>query len=143
MNELDKKIEQQLNIIEHKKTELEKDQELIDTNWKTSGRIVTLNGEDKRLKVMGRDDVIALCSEFIVRKEAFDKTKKLLCIEDEFNVDSFSYDDWIFDIKKRLATITKKSKLQELEKLETRLKNIMSEDLKRSREFEDILNSIK
>lgn len=138
MNELDNKIEKQLLIIENKKAELEKDQELIDANWKTSGRFITFNGEDKRLKVMEKDAIIALCSELIFKKESFDKAKSILEIEDEFMIDSFSYDDWIFDIKKRLATITKKSKLQELENLESRLKNIMSEDLKRSKEFDDI-----
>lgn len=138
MNELDKKIEEQLSFIKNKKAELDKDQELIDSNWKTSGRFITIDGKEKRLKIMEREDVISLCSDIISKKESFDKTKSILEIEDEFMIDSFSYDDWIFDIKKRLATITKKSKLQELENFESRLKSIMSEDLKRSMEFEDI-----
>lgn len=143
MNELDKKIEEQLIFIKNKKAELDKDQELIDSNWKTSGRFITIDGKEKRLKIMERDDVISLCSDIISKKESFDKTKSILGIEDEFMIDSFSYDDWIFDIKKRLATITKKSKLQELENLESRLKSIMSEDLKRSMEFEDISKLLK
>lgn len=138
MNELDKKIEEQLSFIKNKKAELDKDQELIDSNWKTSGRFITIDGKEKRLKIMERDDIISFCSDIISKKESFDKTKSILEIEDEFMIDSFSYDDWIFDIKKRLATITKKSKLQELENFESRLKSIMSEDLKRSMEFEDI-----
>ena len=129
MNELNQKIEEQLLIIENKKSELEEDQELIDANWKTSGRFIMFNGEDKRLKVMERDAVIALCAELIFKKDSFDKAKSILGIEDEFLIDSFSYDDWIFDIKKRLATITKKSKLQELEKIVSSFK----------KEYKDVL----
>lgn len=90
---------------------------------------------DELIKVMG-----FLSHEF----DFFQTGAKILELSDrEFKWFGFTYQEWLVDIRTRVAKIQVSSKKRELEVLESRLNNLVSKELRDKKELEDIMQEIK
>ena len=63
-------------------------------------------------------------------------------LEEEFKISGFSTNDWITDLKAKHLLIGKKEEEEKLNKLETKLHNLLSQDKKIELEIDDISKEI-
>lgn len=138
---LDTKVTEMLKQIQVKKQDLEKSEVVLKQSWKTNCSI-NLNNVNYNIQTLKEDSVIQLMSDLL--KEQFFKQKALELLErdDMIKVSNFTMEDWIFDLKKRLTTISLKKQKEQLEKMEEKLNSLVSPEKKREMEIQLLSDSI-
>ncbi len=108
------------------------------TNGDTS-RVVNLNVESNV------QNLVLMAAHVINQKELYEKTAADLGVESPpvFKWNRFSIEDWVDDIKNRIAKIQVSTKQKTLEKLEVRLNSIISPELRAKIELQDILKELE
>ena len=110
-------------------------------NWRTNcsfsygSQLIAIN-----IHVSDTRTLILIAAFLSDKKKGYDAVAPTLGIESipEFTWGGFSVDDWLSDIKTRIAKIQIVSKRQKLEQLETRLNAIVSPELRAAMELEAI-----
>ncbi len=71
------------------------------------------------------------------------KASKMLNLKNEFKFDGYSVSEWVSDMESRIAKIKLKSEKEKLENLQSRIESITSEDQKRQRELQKIIDDLE
>lgn len=103
---------------------------------------LTLEGREYNLHVMKKPDVL----NALVKINALRMSAKDLGLETEYKYGSFSLEDWITDLKSRLAVVSHASAVADLKYLEDSLTALLTDKTKVSIEIDQLaalVNNIK
>lgn len=144
MSNLDQKVISILETIQNKKEELKESEEINNRkNWMTNCIVNTQEFSNKNLKVMNENDILNFTSFLILKREYQEKAADLLNHSFEIKFNNYSYENWFEDCKKRLDTIIIKDKMKKFEELEKTAEDLQSDDLKRQKALDKILEQLK
>lgn len=145
--EIDKQINTMLVSVKAQREAVEKLEKSSPKNWVTNTAFKYGNTATLNLKLATKADVIKATSD-LLKEEAFYKEAcqvlgEKLKEDFEFEHDGYTYSQWITDFKKRLVDIDLKAQKIRLEKAEIDLKEIMSEEQRRTDALNAIIASLK
>lgn len=144
MSNLDEQVILILDKIQDKKNELEIEEKINDNkSWKTNGNINTPFFSNKNIKVMSDNEILNFTAFLISNEEYQQKAAKFLNHSFDIKFNNYSYDDWFEDCKKRLNTIVIKEKIKKFKELEKSAEELQSDDLKRQKALDKILEELK
>lgn len=139
MDKMSKQMKNDETILELKRKIAEKKKEL-----KSSERFVPLtncsielDGVRSNIQVLTKEQLTMLLLKLTTYKLAM----KEMTLE-SFNISGFEIDDWIFDVKSKLATLTRKEEEQKLRQMEQKLHNLLSNDTKVELELQQIMQDL-
>ena len=139
MGKMSKQMKNDETILELKRKIAEKKKEL-----KSSERFVPLtncsielDGVRSNIQVLTKEQLTMLLLKLTTYKLAM----KEIMLE-SFNISGFEIDDWIFDVKSKLATLTRKEEEQKLRQMEQKLHNLLSNDTKVELELQQIMQDL-
>lgn len=139
MDKMSKQMKNDETILELKRKIAEKKKEL-----KSSERFVPLtncsielDGVRSNIQVLTKEQLTMLLLKLTTYKLAM----KEIMLE-SFNISGFEIDDWIFDVKSKLATLTRKEEEQKLRQMEQKLHNLLSNDTKVELELQQIMQDL-
>lgn len=139
---IDQKISEVISIVEKQKNVVIETELKSNRVWKTTGVINSFNIK-LNLLTAKEPAIVSTLAEILMLKEYHQKSAKLLNVKHDFLIEGFEFEDWFNDFESRLNKIKLKNEKEKLSKLESRLKNIMSEDLKRTIELEEIIKELE
>lgn len=144
MSNLDQKVISILETIKNKKESLKESEEINNRkNWMTNCIVNTQEFSNKNLKVMNENDILNFTSFLILKREYQEKACELLDYYCELKFNNYLYEDWFQDCKKRLETIMIKDKMKKIEELEKTAEDLQSDDLKKQKALDKILEQLK
>lgn len=144
MSNLDKQVISILETIKNKKESLKESEEINNRkNWMTNCIVNTQEFSNKNLKVMNEYDILNFTSFLILKREYQEKACELLDYSCELKFNNYLYEDWFQDCKKRLETIMIKDKMKKIEELEKTAEDLQSDDLKKQKALDKILEQLK
>jgi hypothetical protein len=138
---LDQKIVEISEVIAKQKALVESEGKRAESKWSTTG-VLHINGLKLTIQVANEEQIVSGLAELILKEEAHSKAAKMLNSKAKFKFDGHEIEKWRADMETRLAQIKYKKSKEKLETLESRLKSIMSEDTKRSMEFDAIMKEL-
>ena len=137
-NTSDKLVGELLKVIQEKKETIAKAER---PNWSTNCSFRVSKDVSTSTNLQVCDNVVELTEilGFIIEKrKAFNEAKEILGVSGSFKWLGFTFEDWVSDIKTRIAKIQISSKRKELEILEARLDKIISPELRAKMELAEI-----
>jgi hypothetical protein len=143
INETDKIIQQLFEVVQQKKAEIAKAEK---PNWLTNCafRFNLESSSSINLQVCSEIETLINILGFLCeKKRGHDEAISLLGLSSTFKWLNFTFDEWCSDIKTRIDKINISAKRKELEILESRLDNLVSPELKRKLELEEIQKLLK
>lgn len=144
MSNLDQQVISILDTIKNKKESLKESEEINNRkNWMTNCIVNTQEFSNKNLKVMNEIDILNFTAYLIYNKEYQEKAAELLNYSTDIKFNNYSYEDWFQDCKKRLETIMIKDKMKKIEELEKTAEDLQSDDLKKQKALDKILEQLK
>ena len=139
MDKMSKQMKNDETILELKRKIAEKKKEL-----KSSERFVPLtncsielDGVRSNIQVLSREQLTLLLLKLATYKLAM---KEMLL--ESFNISGFEVNDWIVDIKAKLAILNRKEEEQKLRQMEQKLHNLLSNDTKVELELQQIMQDL-
>lgn len=140
--DIDSKIKEMLLTVEAKKKELLKLEASCKQSWVTNCAFKSSFSSTINLAVSSEDQIVKAASELVLIRGAHEEACEALGIAHEFKHEGYSFDEWITDFKKRIASIQIIAKKDTLKQLETRLNSIVSPEQRRAMELEVISNTL-
>ena len=138
----DEIVQELFDVIAAKKAEISKAER---PNWITNGSFKYAKGSTESFNLQTITDInvfINALAFLIDREKSFNDASERLGVEDKFSWFGYSVDDWQSDFKTRITKIQIVSKKKELETLEGRLSKLISPELKRQMELEEITKAL-
>lgn len=139
---LDQKIAEVIAVVEKQKLVVAETEKKSQRNWITTGVVSTLNSK-LHLQTAKEQAIVATFAEMLMLESYYSKAAGELKSDSKFQVEGFSLEEWKTDFESRLNKIKLKNEKDKLERLESRLKSIMSEDHKRTRELDEIMRELE
>jgi len=141
---IDTKIEALLKTISEQKADIAENKKEMKDHWLTHCSLKLGNPKTSTNIMTASTHTLQLAlAELLMRTHYTISANELLSINEEITFDGFSVSDWITDILKRQKTIQVLEKEKKLMALEARAKQIISGDMKREMEYQEIMNSLK
>jgi hypothetical protein len=129
-NENDQKILKLQKQVEEKRAALVKAQKFSPiTNCS-----IQFDGERFNINALDIDS----CTLLTVKVNALKMSSKDLAIEDSVKISGYSIDEWLTDLKAKLAFLNRKKEEDKLKKMESKLKELLSNDTKIEMELENL-----
>lgn len=139
MSNIDNKVNEILKKIEEKKLEVKNAEETSKRKWLTNCVIPFNIYTGKNLKTLNKVELMDFLAELIMRKDALEKSYKILGeTETAIVLSGFTFEQWFEDCKTRYAVITLKEKIEKLIKLEQIAESLQSEELKKQKTLEKL-----
>lgn len=138
----DEIVQELLDVIEEKKSEISKAER---PNWITNGSFKYAKGSTESFNLQTITDInvfINALAFLIDREKSFNEASERLGVEDKFTWFGYSVEDWQTDFKTRITKIQIVSKRKELEVLESRLNKLISPELRKAMELEEITKAL-
>lgn len=139
---IDQQIDAGLNQVKKQKQIFLETEANSNGSWITTA-VLNLPNMKLNLQTAKEPAIVAALAELLSMQDYHLKAAKILDSKSAFIVDGYTIEEWQNDFKLRLNKIKAKNEKEKLDNLEQRLKNIMSEDLKRSKELEAIMNELE
>lgn len=125
MKKNDKKILDLKKIVDLKKQELDK---MKKTYRNLTNCMITIFGMKYNINVLTKDELYLLLEHLKAIYSGLNNK--------EFKISSFNITSWISDIEHKITTFEIKGKEEELEKMEIKLNDLLSEDTRTNIELE-------
>lgn len=146
MSENKMSIDQQIAAVADK---IQKQKEIVFETEKKSNRSWTTTCQlnlSQNLKVniqSAKEDTLReALAQLLIIEDYSNKASKMLNLKNEFKFDGYSVAEWVSDMESRIAKIKLKTEKEKLEKLQLRIESITSEDQKRQRELQRIIDEL-
>lgn len=139
---LDQKISEVIAFVEKQKIVVNETEKKSQRNWITTGVVNSLSAK-LHLQTAKEPAIVSTFAEMLMLESYYSKAASELKSNSKFLIDGFSLEEWKTDFESRLNKIKLKNEKDKLEKLEERLKSIMSEDHKRTRELDEIMRELE
>lgn len=140
-------IDQQIAAVASK---IQKQKEIVLETEKKSNRSWTTTCQlnlSQNLKVniqSAKEDTLReALAQLLIIEDYSNKASKMLNLKNEFKFDGYSVAEWVSDMESRIAKIKLKTEKEKLEKLQLRIESITSEDQKRQRELQRIIDELE
>lgn len=143
MLKLDKQVEALLQKIKEKKALVEEKTKESKKSWLTNCTFPLVSGHKDNIALVKKTKIRLMVGTLIEMKEKHEKVNEALDLNDEFEFDGYSYEDWLSDFKTRLAQVELKEEKEKLERLEETAKSIMLEEQKRNSVLQDIMSQLE
>ena len=135
--DIDTKIVELFAIVAKQKADIEVTEELIRRGWKTTCSIkLPWNGVNLNIQTATSDaleEIVMYLGMILSAKQT---------IGTGFKIQGFFHDDWMDDVKKRIAVMESRMKKAELDELEKRLDSIVSPEQRRELELKAIMEKL-
>lgn len=142
MSANDQKIEQYRQAVEAKRSELG---ERPRPNYVTN-QLLKLDPTDSKKLNLNLISTPAHCVEVVrqlmIQSMAHDKANDALGTDIKFEIDGYTIDDWISDIKSRLSVIQWNNKKVNLDAMDRKLAELLSEDAKKAKAIDDFAGEL-
>lgn len=139
---IDDKILELHKVVKQKKHELELSEKAQKQTWVTNCSFKLLSANSTNITTASEGQIVRMTTELLTVKNNLEDANKLLGTNQELKIDGYTFDEWLQDFKKRIATIQFNSKKAELNLLESRLDAIVSPEQRRLMELEEITKSL-
>jgi hypothetical protein len=139
-NKADETIKKLFDVIQTKKAEIEK---LDRPNWITNCSLPFTNGNLNLHTVSDPEKIVEAYASIILADKAHEEAANELGIKYKFKISGYAVGDWKTDLKTRLGKIQIKTKQDELSNLEKRLDGLVSPEMKRQLELDEIEKLLK
>lgn len=108
--------------------------------WRTNFSFAYNPQEAARVNIQtcGVDQLVDILGFLLSKESAWNQASKMLELKSDFKWQTFSMDDWLHDIKTRVAKISIDSKKKEYKQLEDKLNALVSPEQRRLMELEAI-----
>lgn len=135
-DKMDETIKKLFNVIQTKKAEIEK---LDKPNWVTNCAFPLKNGANLNLHtVSDPEKIVEVYASIISDEKSFDEANKDLSCNYNYKIGGYTSSEWKSDLKTRFDKLQIKNKQAELASLEKRLDGLVSPEMKRQLELEEI-----
>jgi hypothetical protein len=132
----DETIKKLFNVIQVKKAEIEK---LDKPSWITNCSFPLKSGGNMNLHtITDLEKIVEVYASIISDDKAFAEASKDLGCNYNFKIAGYTVEEWKSDLKTRFDKLQIKSKQSELANLEKRLDQLVSPEMKRQLELEEI-----
>ena len=143
-NTQDEQVQKLFKIVQEKKAEIAKTEK---PSWETTCSFrfnPTSAAEDTNIQTVNNVADLVRIAAFLIEKEAaHQKANEALGTSVKFNWIGFSLAAWLTDLKTRVNKVEIAKKKKELETLETRLNALVSPEMRRKMELEEITALLK
>ncbi len=139
---IDKKIEELFAVVKAQKIEVEKAEKESKRSWNTNCSFKLYGNTPVNLQTASEDNVFKSLTELLTFKNTAEEALEILGLKKEIKHDGYSFNEWVEDFQKRIATIQLKAKKEKLKTLEDRLTSIVSPEQKRQMELEAIMKDL-
>ncbi len=139
---IDKKIEELFAVVKAQKIEVEKAEKESKRSWNTNCSFKLYGTTPVNLQTASEDNVFKSLTELLTFKNTAEEALEILGLKKEIKHDGYSFNEWVEDFQKRIATIQLKAKKEKLKTLEDRLTSIVSPEQKRQMELEAIMKDL-
>lgn len=141
--EIDEKIKLLVAKIEKDRLEIAAEKAKIKKGWVTNCSLRLPNTTTSiNIPTAGPDMLSYALGSLLMWEDYTEKANQMLGITEPLLFGGSTIDQWIVDIKKRRSALTLSKKQANLDVLELRTKNILSESSKRELEYEAIMKSL-
>jgi len=126
--EKDKIIDQLFEVIQTKKSEIEKTEK---AKWQTNCSFAYDSDSNKRYNIQTVNDInqiVDMLAHLIINRDSITIAAKTLGVNPKFEWMGFSFEQWEADFKTRVEKIQIFAKKQELKTLEDRLDKLVSKE---------------
>lgn len=140
-NPIDQKINELFAVVRKQKAEVEAAEKESKQSWKTNCSIIVPYGRDEgqvNIQTANEAKIKNIVMGLLKHREYSAEAEQLLGLKSDGTYNSFSYEDWFADCKKRISVLGIRAKKDQLAILEDRLNGIVSPDQKRQMELEAI-----
>lgn len=134
MEQIDKKVQELFDVVLKKKQEIAK---LEKPNYITNMSI-TMEGNTYNLHTVDVIKLIEVLAYLSVKQTSFEEIAYSLNLKVKFKYGGFTYSDWESDIKQKIDILQINVRKKELNELESRLGSLISPELKRQMELQEI-----
>lgn len=136
---LDSQVSQLMQKVEEQKQIVQETESQTKRGWATNCAY-SLNGKTVNIQTSSIDICVKLVADIIVQSKAISEARGVLGLPYEpIKIDAFTPDEWIEDVKKRVAVIGIREKRERLTNLESRLADLLSVEQRRKMELDKIL----
>lgn len=140
-NKADETIKKLFDIVQIKKSEIEK---LNKPNWLTNCSLPQSNGNNVNIHTISDPDkIVEAYASILVSEKAYEEASRELGVKFNYKISGYTPEDWKTDLKTRLDKIQIKTKQDELSNLEKRLDALVSPEMKRQLELDEIEKLLK
>jgi hypothetical protein len=143
MENMDAKVQQLFEVVQEKKKEIE---DLKSPAWETNCSFGFNKESSSRINLHTQTKIstfVEILAFLMEKKASHDKACQELEVDVEFKWLGYPYEGWLADIKTRMAKVQISSKKEELEILEKKLNTLVSPEMRRKMELEEIENLLK
>ena len=134
----DEQVQKLFAIVQAKKEEISKAEK---PNWETNGTFGYDKYSASRINIHVTSDIeelVSILGHVIEKEKSFQSAQSILGTDATFKWMGFTLKEWQYDIQTRINKIQIKKKKDELETLERRLDSLVSPELKRQMELDEI-----
>lgn len=142
-NKRDEQIQELFKVVQTKKTEIAKAEK---PSWLTNCvfRYDKESSTSINLQVTSNiDELVSIVGFLVEKKRGIEAADDILGKTTIFKWLSFTFDEWVTDIKTRINKIEISKKKKELEQYESALDRLISPQLKEQMEIDDIASKLK
>lgn len=147
MSENKMSIDQQIAAVEAK---IQKQKEIVletekksNRSWSTTCQLNLSQNFKVNIQSAKEDTLREALAQLLIIEDYSNKASKMLNLKNEFKFDGYSVAEWVSDMESRIAKIKLKTEKEKLEKLQLRIESITSEDQKRQRELQRIIDELE
>jgi hypothetical protein len=137
-SEQDEQVQKLFKIVQSKREEIAKAEK---PNWETNGSFAYDKNSSSRINihvVADIDELISILGYVLEKDKHFQSAQDILGTNATFKWIGYTLKEWQYDIQTRISKIQIKKKKDELQELESRLDRLISPELKRQMELEEI-----
>jgi len=134
----DEQVQKLFQIVQSKKEEIKKAEK---PNWETNGSFGYNKDSSSRINihiVLEVEELVSILGFLIEKEKGFKEAQTILGTNAEFKWMGFTLKEWQSDIQTRINKVQISKKKKELETLEERLDKLISPELKRQMELDEI-----
>lgn len=138
----DKMIDTMLATIKTQKEKLAELEASTKREWVTNCSFQVDNTTPVNLQTASQTNLVKLTKVLIQQQELAAKAAELLGLPVEDEINGFKFDDWITDVRKRLALINLKTEQKRFQELEARVNTLVSPERRRELEAQALMKEL-
>lgn len=135
----DAQIQKMLQKVRDAKAHVEQLRKQSNQRWITTATFMEGKHSSINIQTANAEEVTRIVRYLVVNRNVESEVAEILNIPESNTIQGFSYESWFTDCSKRMATLNLASESAKLEELETRVNNLVSPELRRQMELDELL----
>lgn len=140
---IDDQVLKLFKVLEQRKVDVEVAEKEVKGSWRTNCSLVlSTNSQPINIQTLSKERLVIIFGELLQQQEYVKKASDILGIDFDNNINGFSFDDWVNDLKKRIAILEINEKRKQLSNLESRINSLVSPEQRRKLEAEAVMREL-